>query len=98
MKTITSIFASAALATLAACNQSPAENAADQVREDAENTAEAMEERAEMMTNEMAEEAMENRAERLEERAENTADAMEELNTTSPAVANEAIRNEAKGR
>lgn len=90
MKKFVSIVAIAALGMLAACNQTPAENAADQVRENAENTADAMEDKADTMSNEMAEDAMENRADAVRDNAENTADAMEATNTTDPMKANEA--------
>lgn len=90
MKKFVSIAAVAALGMLAACNQTPAENAADQVRENAENTADAMEDQADTMNNAMAEDTMEDRADAVREQAENTADAMESTNTTDPMVANQA--------
>ena len=65
------------LMALAACNNTPAENAADNVRESAENTADALDEAADNAATENGADALENKADAVRDAAENKADAIE---------------------
>ena len=70
----------AGLFALAACNDTPAENKAENIEETAENQAENIVEGAENQA-ESIQETAENQAEAIEEQAENQADAVENSNT-----------------
>ncbi len=73
---ITSAFAVlVGVAALAACNQSPQEQAADNIEANAEMTADNMEEMADNATSEAAEDALENNADATRETGEEAADA-----------------------
>lgn len=73
MKTIVTIAAAAGLLALSACNQSPREDAADNIEANAEMTADNMEEMADNATTDAAEGGLENQAEATREAGENAA-------------------------
>lgn len=68
----------AGLFALAACNNTPAEQAADNIEQNAENTADVLEEQADNATTDATEDALENRADAVREQADNTTDAIRE--------------------
>lgn len=69
MKTTTALVVAAGLAALAACNQSPQENAAENIEANADNVSENIE-----MNAENASENVQANAENAAENVENTAD------------------------
>ena len=75
MKTVLTIVAAVGLCSLSACNQSPQEDAADNIEANAEMTADNMEEMADNATTEAAEDALENNADATREAGEEAADA-----------------------
>jgi ABC-type transporter MlaC component len=78
MKKISTAFAVAlGAAALAACNQSPQEQAADNIEANAENVADTIEANAENVTDTMQANA-ENAADTVRAEGENTADAVRE--------------------
>ncbi len=73
---ITTVFAAAlGVAALAACNNTPQEQAADNIEANAEMRAENLEEAADNATTEGGEDALENRADATRETGEEAADA-----------------------
>ena len=62
MKLITSLSVAVGLAALAACNQSPQEQKADNIEANAEMTADNLEEMADNATTEATENSLENQA------------------------------------
>ena len=81
MRTVALGAVAAGLFALAACNNTPAENKAENIEEAAEANAEALEEAAENAPTDAAEDSLENQAEAVEEAGENAADAVENGNT-----------------
>lgn len=82
MKFLIQSAAAAGLLTLAACGgNTPAENAAENVREATENEADYLDQQAYNATNEVVEERFENQAAAVREEGERRADAIE--NTAS---------------
>lgn len=78
MKVLIQTAAAAGLLTLAACGgNTPAENAAENVREATENQADYLDQQAYNATNEVVEERFENRAEAVRDAGEQKADAIE---------------------
>ncbi len=67
MKITTTLAVAVGLAGLAACNQSPREDAADNIEANAEMTADNLEEVADETANEGAEDALENQADATRE-------------------------------
>ncbi len=68
----------AGIIALSACNQTPAENAADNVEAVTENAADNMEAAADNMTNETAADTMDNAADATRAAGENKAEAIED--------------------
>ena len=66
----------AGLVALAACNNTPAENKADAIEQNAENTADALEEQADNATTDATEDRLENQADAVRDQADNTTDAI----------------------
>ena len=66
MKMIAKAAMVAGLITLGACTDTPAENAAENIRESAENTSDALEEAADNASTENASDALENKADAVE--------------------------------
>ena len=84
MKITTTLMLAAGLTALAACNQSPKENVADNIEANAENTADNIEANAS------------NVADNVEANAQNTADAVRDAgNNTADAVRADAAGNTA---
>ncbi len=81
MKTVVTIAAAVGLCALSACNQSPAENAAENIEANAEMQADNLEEAADNATTEGGESALENQADATREAADNAA---EDLTTNDP--------------
>lgn len=77
MRKLACALAAAGLAALAACNDTPAENAAENVEAAADNEADLLEEMADNATTDAAEDNFQNAAENVEEAGENAADAIE---------------------
>ena len=78
MKLVIQGAAIAALLALGACDsRTPAENAAENVRDVTENQADVMEEAADNATTENVADAMENKADATRDAGENKADAIE---------------------
>lgn len=88
MKTISTVAMSFALCALAACNNTPQEQAADNIEANAEVVADNLEEAADNATTEAGEDALENKADATREAGENAA---EDMRT------NEADTNTANG-
>ena len=83
MRILTSVAAAAGLLALAACgDNTPAENAAENVEAVTENQADMLEEQADNATNEATEEGLENQADAVREEGENKAEAIEESNVS----------------
>lgn len=83
MKGLATALAVTGLLALGACNRTPAENKADNVREATENQADAVDNQAEA-TREAGDnraDAQENRADSMREAGENRADAIEANDT-----------------
>ena len=74
MKLITSLSVAVGLAALAACNQSPQEQKADNIEANTEMTADNLEEMADNATTEATENSLENQADATRAAGENTAD------------------------
>ena len=74
-------FAQAGIAfaflALAACNNTPAEQAAENVEDAGEHQSDILEEQADNATNEVVEDSLENQADAVEKKADDTADAIE---------------------
>ena len=84
MKFLIQSAAAAGLLTLAACGgNTPAENAAENIREATENQADILDAQASNATNEVVESGLENRAEAVREAGENRADAVEDRGEAS---------------
>jgi hypothetical protein len=83
MKKLSLLSVALGLGALAACQESPREEQAENIEANADNAAEAFEEAADNATNEVVEETLENQAEGLREGGENIAD--EVRNSDSPA-------------
>jgi hypothetical protein len=75
MKILSTVAMSFALCALAACNQSPREEAADEIEANAEMQADNLEEAADNAPTEAAEDALENQADATRAEGENAADA-----------------------
>ena len=75
MKIISTVAMSFALCALAACNQSPQEEAADNIEANAEMTADNLEEAADNAPTEAGEDALENQADATRAEGEEAADA-----------------------
>ena len=88
MKIISTVALSFALCALAACNDSPREDAAENIEANAEMAADNLEEAADNATTEAGEDALENKADATREAGE---DAAEDLTT------NDADTNTANG-
>lgn len=87
MKLLIQSAAVAGLLTLAACGgNTPAENAAENIREATENQADYLDQQAYNATNEVVEERIENQAEAVRDAGERRADAVE--NTMTPSNVN----------
>jgi len=79
MKFLIQSAAAAGLLTLAACGgNTPAENAAENIRDATENQADYLDQQAYNATNEVVEERIENQAEAVRDAGENRADAVED--------------------
>ncbi len=78
MKILAKCLAAAGLLAIAACTDTPAEKAADNIEDAAENQADILEEQADNATNEVVEEALENQAEAVREAADVREDEMED--------------------
>lgn len=78
MKITHTLAVAIGLGALAACNQSPQEQAADNIEANAEMTADNLEEAADNATSEATEDALENQADATREAGENAADATRE--------------------
>ena len=79
MKKISTAFAVAlGAAALAACNQSPQEQAADNIEANAEIVSDNLEEAADNATTDAAEDNLENAADEVRAAGENTADQVRE--------------------
>jgi hypothetical protein len=78
MKITTTLAVAVGLAALAACNQSPREDAADNIEANAEMTADNLEEVADETGHEAAEDALEKQADATREAGEENADATRE--------------------
>src|SRR5688572_23596342 len=78
MKITTTLAVAAGLAALAACNQSPQEQTADNIEANAEMTADNLEEMADETANDATEENLENAADATREAGEENADATRE--------------------
>jgi hypothetical protein len=72
MKKLAPLFAAAGLLAIAACNNTPAQNKAENIRDAAENTADQME-----ATGANIADSYQNKAEAVRNNAENRADAVE---------------------
>ena len=83
MKKIVPLSVALGLGALAACQESPREEQAENIEANADNAAEAFEAAADNMSNEVVEEALENQAEGLREGGENIA--AEVRNSEAPA-------------
>ena len=70
----------AGLFAIAACNNTPAENQAENIEEATENNVAALEEAADNATTEAAEQSLENQAEAVEQAGENQVQAVENNN------------------
>ena len=77
MKRVLVLAAAAGLISLAGCNSSPREQAADNIEANAEVVADNMEDMADGMSNEAAEDAMENRADAVRDTGQNQAEDMQ---------------------
>jgi len=77
MKTLAPAIAAVGLFALAACNNTPAENAAANIEAAGENEADALEDQAANTSNDAAADSLENQADAVEESADNRADAVE---------------------
>ena len=77
MRVIYQAAVAAGLLALAACNNTPAEQAAENIEDNAEVVADNLEEAADNATNEATEDALENKADAVREDADNKADAVE---------------------
>jgi hypothetical protein len=88
MKIITTVATSFALCALAACNNSPAENAADSIEANAEMTADNLEVTADNATTDNGEAALQNQADATRAAGDNAAEDM---------VTNEPDTNTANG-
>ena len=87
MKLLIQSAATAGLLMLAACGgNTPAENAAENIRDAAENQADYLDQQAYNATNEVVESGFENQAEAVRDAGEARADAME--NTATPNSVN----------
>jgi len=75
MKAIQTLAVAAGLAALAACNNSPQEQQADNMEANAEMTADNLEEAADNAANDATEDALENQASQVREQGEENADA-----------------------
>jgi hypothetical protein len=75
MKIAAAVALALGVSALAACNQSPQEEAADNIEANAEMTADNMEEMADNATTESAEDSLENQADATREAGEEAADA-----------------------
>ena len=75
MKITRTLAVAAGIAALAACNQSPQEQAADNIEANAEMTADNLEEAADNAPTEATEDALENQADAIREAGEENADA-----------------------
>ena len=73
MKITTAMAVALGLAALTACNQSPRENAADNIEANAENVADNLEAAADNTSNEAKEDALENQADATRAAGENAA-------------------------
>lgn len=76
MKKMMTIALAAGLASLAACNNTPRENAADNIEANAEAVADNLEDMADTANTEGAEDAMENQADAVRATGQNQADDM----------------------
>lgn len=81
MKTMTALVVAAGVAALAACNNSPREQAADNIEANAEMAADNLEEVADNASTEAAEDSLENQADATREMGENMA---EDVRTNDP--------------
>ncbi len=70
MKTVVKSIALAGFVALAACGQTPAENAAENVEASADNAADAIDAMADNTTNAVAEEQLENQADAVRDAGE----------------------------
>ena len=79
MKLLIQSAATAGLLLLAACGgNTPAENAAENIRDASENQADMLDAQAYNATNEVVESGLENKAEAVRDAGENRADAVED--------------------
>ena len=74
MKIVIQTALAAGLLTLAACNSSPAEKAAENIEDLAENQADLIEEQADVAVNEVVEERLEEQADVVRDIGENRAE------------------------
>jgi len=81
MRILAQAAAAAGLLALAACNNTPAENAAANVEAVAENQADIIDDQAYNATNEVTEAGLENQAAAVRAEGENKADAIEANDT-----------------
>ena len=81
MKIIATGLAAVSLIAVAGCNQSPTEQKADAVEQNAEDTADMLEDASDNGVNEASEEAIENKADVVRAEGKNEADAIREGNT-----------------
>ena len=81
MKRLATALATASLMALGACNNTPAENKAENVREATENQAEAIEEQADNASTASPQDNLQNQADQTRDAGENRADAIEANDT-----------------
>jgi hypothetical protein len=91
------IFAQAATAAgflaLAACNNTPAEKAADNVEDAAEHQSDILEDQADNTANEVVSDALENQADAIEEQGDNQADAIRDADDHKVVKVNNSLVN-----
>ena len=71
MKSIFAVSVAAGVLALAGCNQSPTEQKADAIEQNAEDTADALEEKSDTTSSEAVEEGLENRADEVRDAGAN---------------------------
>lgn len=74
MKMITALAVAAGISALAACNESPREEAAENIEMNGENVADNLEEAADNATTEAGEDSLENQADAVRDNADAAAD------------------------
>jgi len=88
MKKFVTAAAAAGLMSLAACNNSATDQAAENIEEAGDVRAEQLDEMADNATNEVVEDRLEQRADQVDEATEEKADALRAVDDTNANVAN----------